>query len=147
MKILVIDGPNLNVLGQREPDIYGRTTLAEIHDSMKKLAGELGIELDFFQSNHEGEIIDRLNAASGTCDAIIINPAGYTHTSVAIRDALAGTSVPAIEVHLSNIYSREEFRHKSLTAPACVGQITGFGANSYLLALRAAYGIAVSGQR
>jgi len=147
MKILVIDGPNLNVLVQREPDIYGRTTLAEIHDSMKKLAGELGIELDFFQSNHEGEIIDRLNAASGTCDAIIINPAGYTHTSVAIRDALAGTSVPAIEVHLSNIYSREEFRHKSLTAPACVGQITGFGANSYLLALRAAYGIAVSGQR
>ncbi len=147
MKILVIDGPNLNVLGQRELDIYGRTTLAEIHDSMKKLAGELGVQLDFFQSSHEGEIIDRLNAASSTCDAIIINPAGYTHTSVAIRDALAGCSVPAIEVHLSNIYSREEFRHKSLTAPACVGQITGFGADSYLLALRAAYDIAGSRQR
>lgn len=137
MKILIIHGPNLNLLGKREPAIYGRQTLNEINNSLKKLAKELDFELVMKQSNHEGEIVDLIQGAKGY-GAIIINPAAYTHTSVAIRDAIAATKVPAIEVHLSNIHEREEFRQKSLIAPVAAGQISGFGPQSYLLGLRAA---------
>ena len=137
-KIIVIHGPNLNLLGDREISIYGKHTLDEINDMMKRAAAEAGLELAFFQSNHEGEIVDKIGAARKEFQAIIINPAAYTHTSVAIRDALSAAAIPAIEVHLSNIYSREEFRHRSLTAPACLGQISGFGPQSYVLALHAA---------
>jgi 3-dehydroquinate dehydratase-2 len=136
-RILVVNGPNLNLLGQREPDVYGKTTLEEIQSAMKSLAAELKLELTFFQSNHEGEIVDKIGAAAKEFSAIVINPAAYTHTSVAIRDAIAASGLPAVEVHLSNIYAREEFRHKSLIAPVAKGQIAGFGLNSYLLALRA----------
>ncbi|MBN1622650.1 MAG: type II 3-dehydroquinate dehydratase [Endomicrobiales bacterium] len=136
-KVLVINGPNLNLLGEREPEVYGKVTLESINSEMTKLSKELDISLEFFQSNHEGEIVDKIGEARKSCKAIIINPAAYTHTSVAIRDAITACSLPVVEVHLSNIYSREEFRHKSLTAPACKGQISGFGLESYLLALRA----------
>lgn len=137
MKVLVIHGPNLNLLGEREPEIYGRITLDEINRRILELAKELKIEVEFFQSNHEGEIVERLGQARKTFQAIIINPAAYTHTSVAIPDAIAAGGLPTVEVHLSNIYNREEFRHKSLTAPVVKGQISGFGPVSYLLALRA----------
>ncbi len=137
MKILVIHGPNLNLLGSRETAVYGKQTLDEINNSLKKLAKELGVELIIQQSNHEGEIVDLIQ---GTQDygAILINPAAYTHTSIAIRDAIAATNMPTIEVHLSNIHQREEFRQKSLIAPVAIGQISGFGIESYLLGLRAA---------
>lgn len=138
MKILVIHGPNLNLLGEREPDIYGTTSLNDINAGIAALAEELKVEVEFFQSNHEGEIVEKIGAARKGFNAIVINPAAYTHTSVAIRDAIAASNVPAVEVHLSNIYGREEFRQKSLIAPVCRGQISGFGAESYLLALRAA---------
>jgi 3-dehydroquinate dehydratase II len=137
LDVLVINGPNLNLLGEREPDVYGKITLESINADMASLAEELRINIGFFQSNHEGEIVDRIGDCSKDFDAIIINPAAYTHTSVAIRDAVSGCGIPAIEVHISNIYAREEFRHKSLTAPVCKGQISGFGKNGYLLALRA----------
>ena len=138
-KILVIHGPNLNLLGQREISIYGTTTLEEINRQMEQAAKGQGVALDFFQSNHEGDIVDIIGKASQIgVDAIVINPAAYTHTSVAIRDALAAVSVPAVEVHLSKIYKREEFRHQSLIAPACAGQISGFGVQSYILGLTAA---------
>lgn len=137
-KILVINGPNLNLLGEREPDVYGDLTLKGINDSMQKLAKELGVEIDFYQSNHEGDIVDKFGTAKKKYAAVIINPAAYTHTSVAIRDAVAACSLPVVEVHISNIYAREEFRHKSLIAPVAVGQIAGFGETSYLLALQAA---------
>ncbi|MCB4791716.1 MAG: type II 3-dehydroquinate dehydratase [Elusimicrobia bacterium] len=137
MKILVINGPNLNLLGEREPDIYGKITLDKINGEMTALANELKIELEFFQSNHEGEIVDIIGKARKDFKAIIMNPAAYTHTSVAIRDAVSSCALPVIEVHISNIYAREEFRHKSLIAPVCKGQISGFGLTSYLLALRA----------
>ncbi|MBI4844237.1 MAG: type II 3-dehydroquinate dehydratase [Nitrospirae bacterium] len=140
MKVLVIHGPNLNLLGSRESDIYGKRTLEDINGMLNSLADELSAELSIKQSNHEGEIVDIIQNAKGF-DAIIINPAAYTHTSVAIRDAIAAVDVPAIELHLSNINSREEFRHKSLIAPVAHGQISGFGYNSYLLALRAAVSI------
>jgi len=143
MKILIIHGPNLNLLGKRESDIYGTKTLGEINSLLKKLAKELKVELDIKQSNHEGEIVDIIQG-SKNCDALVINPAAYTHTSVAIRDAIAAIEVPAIEVHLSNIHKREEFRHKSLIAPVAYGQISGFGYESYLLGLRAAVSIAKS---
>ena len=137
-KILVIHGPNLNLLGKREAEIYGTVTLNEINQQMNELANELDCEVQFLQSNHEGAIVDAIGKAVGNTDMIIINPAAYTHTSIAIRDAILGVKIPTIEVHLSNIYSREEFRAKSLIASVAIGQISGFGVNSYLLALRAA---------
>lgn len=137
MKIMVIHGPNLNLLGSRETDIYGSLKLKEINNSLKVLAKELGVNISIFQSNHEGEIVDLIQN-SGNYSAIIINPAAYTHTSIAIRDAIAAVKTPAVEVHLSNIYGREKFRHKSVIAPVAVGQISGFGPEGYLLALRAA---------
>ena len=137
MRVLVVNGPNLNLLGLREPGIYGHTTLGEIEARMRALARELGLELSFVQSNSEGGLVDAIQAAAGTASAIIVNPAAYTHTSVAVRDALAAVGLPAVEVHLSNIHAREEFRQSSLTAPACRGVIAGFGPESYLLALRA----------
>ena len=143
MKILIIHGPNLNLLGKRESDIYGNKTLDEINSLLRKLAKELKVELDIKQSNHEGEIVDIIQG-SKNCAALVINPAAYTHTSVAIRDAIAAIEVPAVEVHLSNIHKREEFRHTSLIAPVAYGQISGFGYESYLLGLRAAVSIAKS---
>ena len=140
MKILVIHGPNLNLLGKRESDIYGTKTLDGINELLKKLAKELKVELDIKQSNHEGDIVDLIQN-SKNCSALVINPAAYTHTSVAIRDAIAAVEIPAVEVHLSNIHRREEFRHKSLIAPVAAGQISGFGYESYLLGLRAAVSV------
>lgn len=138
-KILVIHGPNLNLLGQREVDIYGSTTIADIDKDLANKGKSLGVEVVSFQSNHEGEIVDKIGCAKKDgFKAIVINPAAYTHTSVAIRDAISATDIPTIEVHLSNIYAREEFRHTSLTAPVAKGQISGFGKTSYLLGLEAA---------
>lgn len=136
-RVLVLHGPNLNLLGIREPDKYGQLTLEEINKRIKSHAQELNIEVSIFQSNIEGELIEAIQRSLESTDGIIINAAGYTHTSVAIRDALLAVKLPAIEVHLSNIYAREEFRHRSFIAPVCIGQITGFGANSYSLALDA----------
>jgi len=136
-KILVIHGPNLNLLGEREPDVYGKFTLDTINQELQKIAKAEGAVLEIFQSNHEGKIVDRIQDTKGI-DCILINPAGYTHTSVAIRDAIAAIKIPTIEVHLSNIYAREEFRHTSLIAPVAKGQVSGFGPNSYYLGLRAA---------
>lgn len=138
-KILVVNGPNLNLLGKREPEIYGATTLKDIEERIKKRAEKFNVQTDFFQSNHEGAIIDALQEAEGKYNFIIINAGAYTHTSVAIRDALSAITVPAIEVHLSNIHKREEFRHKSLLAPVVMGQVLGFGADSYMAALTAAF--------
>ena len=137
MKILFLNGPNLNLLGQRQPEIYGSTTLAEIEAATREHAGDRA-EVEFRQSNLEGELVTWIQEANGVADAIVLNAAGYTHTSVAIRDAIAAGSVPVIEIHLSNIHAREEFRHVSLLAPVCAGQIAGFGAGSYILAFDAA---------
>ncbi len=137
-KILVIHGPNLNLLGQRETEIYGKITLDEINSRLKTLASSEGVEIEILQSNHEGHIVDVIGQSpQNNIVGILINPAAYTHTSVAIRDALAAVKVPAVEVHLSNIYKREDFRQKSLTAPATLGQITGLGVDSYRLGLQA----------
>jgi len=141
MKILFLNGPNLNLLGQRETDVYGETTLAEIEKLVRQRAAKLNAEVDFKQSNSEGELVTWIQGARGTFDAIVINAAGYTHTSVALRDAIAAVGVPAIEVHLSNIHAREKFRHRSLLAPVCRGQIAGFGAYSYVLGLEAAVNV------
>jgi 3-dehydroquinate dehydratase-2 len=139
--VLVIHGPNLNLLGTREPEIYGPSTLREIDERLIALGGELGLEVATFQSNSEGAIVDRIQAARGQIDVLIINPAAYTHTSVAIRDAIVMLDAPVIEVHLSNVYKREPFRHHSTIADVVAGRIIGFGAESYILALRAAVGI------
>ena len=135
-KILVIHGPNLNLLGEREVDVYGKITLEEINRALNSEAKGLGVSLNAVQSNHEGEIVDLIGRAKKEYAGILINPAAYTHTSVAIRDALSAASVPAVEVHLSNIYRREAFRQHSMTVPACIGQVSGFGMQSYLLGLR-----------
>ena len=140
MKILVIHGPNLNLLGTREPDIYGTVTLAQIDDGLARLALELGGKTVTLQSNYEGSLVDRIQqATSEGFQGILINPAAYTHTSVAIRDALAASGLPVVEVHLSNIHRREEFRRHSHVAPVSLGQISGFGMDSYLLGLRALF--------
>ncbi|OQA56354.1 MAG: 3-dehydroquinate dehydratase [Candidatus Omnitrophica bacterium ADurb.Bin277] len=140
MKLLVIHGPNLQLLGDREVSVYGTVTLKQINDSLLKLAKDLNVELEIFQSNHEGAIVDAVGSARKNYRGILINPAAYTHTSIAIRDALAACGLPAVEVHLSHIYKREDFRQHSLTAPACVAQVTGFGTGSYLLGLRGLVG-------
>ena len=137
-RVLVLHGPNLNLVGMREPQIYGRTTLGDIERQLAALGRELGVSVEAFQSNSEGELVGRIQAAAETADLIIINAGAYTHTSVAIRDALLAVGVPVIEVHLSNTYKRESFRHRSLIADIALGQIVGFGADSYLLGLRAA---------
>ena len=135
-KFLIINGPNINMLGKREPEVYGNITLSDIENKIKELAAELNVEVAFFQSNHEGEIVDKIQESAAKFTDIIINPAAFTHTSVAIRDALAAAALPAIEVHISNVYAREEFRHRSYTAGVCIGQIAGFGVDGYLFALR-----------
>jgi 3-dehydroquinate dehydratase-2 len=139
-KILVLHGPNLNLLGKRQPEIYGRLTLEQINRKIERLAAELGVEVEIRQSNSEGELVGWIQQAPTQFAALVINAAAYTHSSVALRDALTAAGIPAIEVHLSNIYKREDFRKRSLIAEAVVGQITGFGVNSYLLGLRAAVG-------
>ena len=136
-KVLLLNGPNLALLGTREPEIYGRTTLADIVETVKAAAKAKGIEVDAFQSDVEGELVAAIGRARGAYDAIIINPAAYTHTSVAIHDAIKASGVPTVEVHLSNVYAREGYRHESLTAGVCVGQICGFGPTGYILALEA----------
>lgn len=137
MKILVVNGPNLNLLGTREPEVYGTLTLEKINKELLKYAKELGVEIEFFQSNVEGEIVNAIQAARQNCAGIVINPAAYTHTSVAIRDAISAVALPAVEIHISNVYAREEFRKHSLIAPVCIGQIAGFGLDSYKLAMLA----------
>lgn len=137
MKVLFLNGPNLNLLGQREPTVYGTTTLAEIEADVRVKGKDVGAEIDFRQSNHEGQLVDWIQQARGQFDFIVLNAGAYTHTSVALRDAVSGSGVPTIEIHLSNIHAREEFRHRSMIAPVCIGQIAGFGSFSYILGLLA----------
>ena len=137
-RVLVLHGPNLNMLGLREPEIYGRTTLADINAGLVALGRELGVEVETFQSNSEGELVGKIQEARGQCAALLINAGAYTHTSVALLDAILAVGLPVVEVHLSNLYKREPFRHHSYIARAAVGQICGFGAESYFLGLRAA---------
>jgi len=138
MKILFLNGPNLNLLGQREPQTYGKLTLKDIERMVQEKAAKHGAKVDFRQTNSEGDLVTWIQQAKGNCDVIVLNAAAYTHTSVALRDAILATGVPTIEIHLSNIHAREEFRQKSLIAAVCHGQISGFGANSYILGLEAA---------
>lgn len=141
MRFLVLHGPNLNMLGSREPDVYGTTTLDEINEMLSKTAASGGHEIESFQSNHEGELIDRMQGAAGSAHGVLINPGGFTHTSVALRDAIQALDLPVVEVHISNIYARESFRQHSLMSGVCAGVVSGFGANSYLLGLEALIGI------
>jgi len=143
MKILFLNGPNLNLLGQREPEVYGRTTLKDIEVRVRERGTKLGAEIDFRQSNLEGELVAWIQQSKGNFDVIVLNAAAYTHTSIALRDAISAVGVPTIEIHLSNIHAREEFRHKSLIAPVCRGQISGFGVESYLLGVEAAVTVIV----
>ena len=145
-KIIVIHGPNLNLLGKREPDTYGRVTFDELNSMLRKAALKAGVELGIAQSNHEGEIVDIIQKADGNFEAIIINPGAYTHTSIAIRDAIAAVGIPTVEVHISNIYKREDFRHKSYISEVAAGVISGFGINSYMLGIRAALSILKTGK-
>ena len=138
MKVLLLNGPNLNLLGQREPEIYGRATLRDIELMVKQRAAKLGVEVDFRQTNSEGELVSWVQQAKDQFKVIVLNAAAYTHTSIALRDAISAVGIPTIEVHLSNTAAREEFRHRSLIGPVCRGQISGFGAESYILALEAA---------
>ncbi len=138
MKVLFLNGPNLNLLGTREPEIYGRLTLGDIEAQVRSRAADLKVEVDFRQSNQEGELVGWIQEAKGKFQFIVINAAAYTHTSVALRDAISAVGVPTIEIHLSNVHAREEFRHKSLIAPVCLGQICGFGSKSYILGIEAA---------
>ena len=137
MKILVIHGPNLNLLGRRESSIYGSATLETIEGELRKIADELGVELESFQSNREGDLVDRIHSAADQVNGILVNPAAYTHTSIALRDAFLAVEIPFVEVHLSNVHAREEFRHRSLLADCAIGSVVGFGPSSYFLGLRA----------
>lgn len=137
MKILVLHGPNLNLLGTREPEVYGSMTIDDINAKLTDLARELGAEIKCLQSNHEGALIDALHEARTWADGVVFNPGAYTHTSVALRDAISAIQIPVVEVHLSNVYAREEFRHTSMISGVCKGKVTGFGWRSYLLGLRA----------
>lgn len=139
MKVLVLHGPNLNLLGQRQPELYGTKTLDQINEEIELLGSQLGLDVDFFQSNQEGMLIDRIHQARGVYQWLVFNPAAFTHYSYALRDALQAADIPTIEVHLSNIQAREEFRSRSVLAPVCVGQVSGFGITSYLLALYAIF--------
>ena len=141
MRVLFLNGPNLNLLGHREPNVYGKTSLADIEARVRGRANTLGAQIDFRQSNNEGDLVTWIQTAKGQFDAIVINAAAYTHTSVALRDAISAIGIPTVEIHLSNIHAREEFRHRSLIAPVCAGQISGFGPDSYILGLEAAVNI------
>src|ERR1051326_981487 len=147
MKILFLNGPNLNLLGPREPGVYGNSTVAQIESKIRKRAAKIGVTIDVRQTNLEGELVNWIQEAKGKFDVIVLNAAAYTHTSVALRDAISAVAVPTIEIHLSNVHAREEFRHKSLIAPVCWGQIAGFGVNSYVLAVEAAINAIGSGKR
>lgn len=141
MRLLILNGPNLNLLGTREPGVYGTTTLADIEAKTRKVCDSMGIGMEFRQSNIEGELVTWIQEARGRFEVILLNAGAYTHTSVAIRDAIAGTGVPTIEIHLSNVHAREEFRHVSMIAPVCKGLIAGFGPGSYLLGVHAAVNV------
>lgn len=143
MNILFLNGPNLNLLGQRQPEVYGRTSLADIEAKVREKAAKLSAEIDFRQTNLEGELVAWIQQAKDKFDVIVLNAAAYTHTSIALRDAISAVGVPTIEIHLSNIHAREEFRQKSLIAPVCLGQISGFGINSYILGVEAAVNVTV----